>query len=112
MLKNHGRGRDVNTSTQQQRQKCRYRTSGKLKKKQFTTNQSWNETVAYLCEVRSRATTESLAVFSLMQFFLEYVNTIFASDAHCHKSWVRKYILNYEREVEKDGDEKTVGMKA
>lgn len=41
---------------------------------------------------------------------MEDVNSVFAVDVHCHKNCIRKYILNYQRDIEKDVYEKTAGF--
>lgn len=40
---------------------------------------------------------------------LEDVNSVFAADIHCHKNCIRKYILNYQRDIKKDKVEETAG---
>lgn len=41
---------------------------------------------------------------------LEDVNSVFAADVHSHKNCIRKYILNYQRDIKKDVDEDTAGF--
>lgn len=101
-----------NTGTQQQRQKSRLRLSEQIKKctvcnkfkikgdpklyrvcEKFRAEQLLKASRFYLDSVFQRIGT------------LEDINSVFAADIHCHKNCIRKYILNYQRDIEKDAAE-------